>query len=446
MSSHPSLSWHPAHAVTADYSGRSNLALAFLCLGRDKRRDMNVFYTFCRLVDDIADSSDLPLETKREQLTAWRKVVQSSSNDKVPAKLLADEVRSLMAKYRLKSELMLEIIAGVEMDLDGASYETFEQLRAYCYRVASAVGLVSIEIFGYQNPACRNYAVDLGLALQLTNIIRDVGVDLDNGGRIYLPLEDLSRFNYSPEDLRNRVHDRAVHQVDGIRNPTRPRLLSTRRRGVARRGPSVNGGRRNHAGGVREDFGFGGSRRLPGFNQTLPSEQTREVPDPAGSFRAQPLVACPLSGDAVESTFVLLINPNPVSMLKRSLCSSLSICVATALTLNLTGCDTPVGQGAGIGAGTGAIIGGLATNRVGGAALGAAAGAVAGGLIGAAVEEDRAGEYGPRPSRGYPVAQPTDRPGFVLSPYSPYYEIDVRGVPRGALVRDPSCNRLFVKP
>ena len=113
-----------------------------------------------------------------------------------------------MARYRIDPALMEEIIAGVEMDLQGARYETFEELRAYCYRVASAVGLVSIEIFGYRDPACRQYAVDLGLALQLTNIIRDVGVDLDNGGRIYLPLEDLARFGYSPDDLRNRVYDR----------------------------------------------------------------------------------------------------------------------------------------------------------------------------------------------------------------------------------------------
>jgi hypothetical protein len=116
------------------------------------------------------------------------------------------------------------------------------------------------------------------------------------------------------------------------------------------------------------------------------------------------------------------------------------------LAFSLTSCDTPVGQGAGIGAATGAVIGGLATNRVGGAAAGAAAGALAGGLIGAAVQQQDAAAYGPPPSRGYPLATPTDRPGYVLSPYAPYYEIDVRGVPHGALVRDPSCNRLFVKP
>ena len=119
---------------------------------------------------------------------------------------------------------------------------------------------------------------------------------------------------------------------------------------------------------------------------------------------------------------------------------------AAVLSLGLTSCDTPVGQGAGIGAASGAVIGGLATNRVGGAAVGAAAGALAGGLIGAAVEQNQVADYGPPPPGGFPRATPTERPGFVISPYAPYYEIDTRGVPRGALVRDPSCGRLFVKP
>src|SRR6202043_907964 len=113
-------------------------------------------------------------------------------------------------KYSLTPEMLEEIIAGVEMDLTVSLYDTFEDLRLYCYRVASAVGLVSIEIFGYRNPACKEYAVQLGLALQTTNIIRDVGKDLRNG-RIYLPLEDMVRFGYSEKELLNRhYNDRFV--------------------------------------------------------------------------------------------------------------------------------------------------------------------------------------------------------------------------------------------
>jgi phytoene synthase len=99
-----------------------------------------------------------------------------------------------------------EIIEGVKMDLSITRYATFEDLRIYCYRVASAVGLVSIEIFGYRNPACKKYAVQLGLALQTTNIIRDVGKDLQNG-RIYLPQEDLARFGYSEAELQDRQYN-----------------------------------------------------------------------------------------------------------------------------------------------------------------------------------------------------------------------------------------------
>ena len=170
---------------------------------------MNVFYTFCRLVDDIADSDTLPPEEKTALLNAWRDALRHPSADPSDAEpKMTDQLRALIAKYRLPVEHFTEIIAGVEIDVFSRQYATFEQLRAYCYRVASVVGLVSIEIFGYRDESCRQYAVDLGLALQLTNIIRDVGVDLDNGGRIYLPLEDLERFGYPPADLRARVYDK----------------------------------------------------------------------------------------------------------------------------------------------------------------------------------------------------------------------------------------------
>src|SRR5204863_7484922 len=116
-------------------------------------------------------------------LSAWRQLLYGPSLYE-PA--LARELRDLIAKYSLTPAMLEEIIDGVEMDLEKVRYGTFEELRVYCYRVASAVGLVSIEIFGYRNPACRAYAIELGLALQTTNIIRDVGKDLSNG-RIYLP-------------------------------------------------------------------------------------------------------------------------------------------------------------------------------------------------------------------------------------------------------------------
>jgi phytoene synthase len=126
--------------------------------------------------------------------------------------LLARDVRQLMHKYSLSPGMLEEIIAGVEMDLNTLRYPTFEELRVYCYRVASAVGLVSIEIFGYRNPRCREYAVDLGLALQITNIIRDVWKDFQ-AGRIYLPQEDLAHFQYSEADLRERKYNEHFLQM-----------------------------------------------------------------------------------------------------------------------------------------------------------------------------------------------------------------------------------------
>ena len=191
------------NAATITRQSKSNLALAFISLGRERKRDMTVFYAFCRVIDDIADSSELGVAEKQKHLAAWRAMLRAAGQDE-PA--LARDVRGLMNKYSLSPEMLEEIIAGVEMDLSILRYATFEDLRVYCYRVASAVGLVSIEIFGYRNPRCKEYALELGLALQMTNIIRDVGKDLQSG-RIYLPQEDLARCNYSETDLQDRQYN-----------------------------------------------------------------------------------------------------------------------------------------------------------------------------------------------------------------------------------------------
>jgi phytoene synthase len=191
------------NAAKITRQSKSNLALAFVSLGRERRHDITIFYAFCRVIDDIADSETLSIEQKQRGLNQWRKWLRSSTNDE-PA--LAGDIRALIAKYPLTPEMLEEIIKGVEMDLTIKSYATFEDLRLYCYRVASAVGLVSIEIFGYRNPSCKEYAVQLGLALQTTNIIRDVGKDLRDG-RIYLPREDMNRFGYSETELQDRQYD-----------------------------------------------------------------------------------------------------------------------------------------------------------------------------------------------------------------------------------------------
>lgn len=193
-----------AQAITR--ASKSNLALAFVSLPRERRGDITVFYAWCRVIDDIADDPGASAEARQAGLDLWKRALVAAVPGDPP---LAAPVRALIAKYQLPVAHFLDIIAGVEMDLAGASYATWDDLRLYCHRVASVVGLVSIEIFGCRDAGAKTYAVELGLALQLTNILRDVGQDFSNGGRVYLPREDLARFGYSPEDLAASRHNEA---------------------------------------------------------------------------------------------------------------------------------------------------------------------------------------------------------------------------------------------
>jgi 15-cis-phytoene synthase len=183
---------------------RSNLAFAFLALPAEKRRDITTFYAFCRRVDDAADDPGIALDKRRQWLRNCRRWLREKISDEPT---FAGEVRALIGKYRIPLNLFEDILTGVESDLEPVRYPSFAELSEYCYRVASAVGLVSIEIFGYRNARCRDYAYGLGMALQLTNIIRDVETDLQNGGRIYLPLDEMKQFGYSPKALEQREYD-----------------------------------------------------------------------------------------------------------------------------------------------------------------------------------------------------------------------------------------------
>jgi phytoene synthase len=178
----------------------SNLALAFVLLPRAKRDGMSTLYAFCREVDDVADDESSPVERRRDQLAAWRDDVRRACSNETPRFAVNRELQAAIKQYHLPFEYFDELIRGVEMDLDIKRYDNYDQLELYCYRVASVVGLLSIEIFGYKNAACREYAVYLGKALQLTNILRDVRSDAERG-RIYLPLSELSRFNVTPEEI-----------------------------------------------------------------------------------------------------------------------------------------------------------------------------------------------------------------------------------------------------
>ncbi|HWW03174.1 MAG TPA: presqualene diphosphate synthase HpnD [Candidatus Acidoferrum sp.] len=178
----------------------SNLALAFVLLPKAKRDGMSALYAFCREVDDVADDETTPESERRAQLAAWRADVRRACGSETPQFPVNRELQLVIREYHLPFELFDALLQGVEMDLSVKRYADYEQLDLYCYRVASVVGLLSIEIFGFISPACRDYAIYLGKALQLTNILRDVRTDAERG-RIYLPLSELSRFQVKPEEI-----------------------------------------------------------------------------------------------------------------------------------------------------------------------------------------------------------------------------------------------------
>ncbi|HWF19922.1 MAG TPA: presqualene diphosphate synthase HpnD [Verrucomicrobiae bacterium] len=178
----------------------SSFTPAFFFLSREKKDGMSALYAFCREVDDVADDETIPVEQRRESLAAWRADIARACRNEDPQFPVNRELQSFIQRHHLRFELFDELIKGVEMDLDIKRYADYAELEQYCYRVASVVGLLSIEIFGYRNPACREYAVNLGKALQFTNILRDVRTDAERG-RIYLPLSELERFKVTPEEI-----------------------------------------------------------------------------------------------------------------------------------------------------------------------------------------------------------------------------------------------------
>ena len=190
----------------------SNLALGFLLLPKPRREGISALYAFCRQVDDVADEDVLPVDERRRQLAEWRADIQRASAGENAQFAVNRELAPVIARYQLPVDLFEEIIRGVEMDLDVNRYETYAELETYCYRVASAVGLLSIRVFGFRDGACHDYAVYLGKALQLTNILRDVHGDAERG-RIYLPLQELARFHVSPEEILRGEYSERLHAL-----------------------------------------------------------------------------------------------------------------------------------------------------------------------------------------------------------------------------------------
>jgi phytoene synthase len=189
----------------------TNFYYSFLVLPPRKRRAIVAVWDFCRAVDDAVDHEQDEARA-RLAVEAWRRELDACYRG-APETPQGRRLLPFIDPFRLPRGQFEDLIDGVAMDIGCRRYQTFEDLYEYCRRVASAVGLICLEIFGYRHPGARQYATDLGIALQLTNILRDVPSDLSHG-RVYLPLAELERFRCTEALLR----DEAAHAGSGIRS------------------------------------------------------------------------------------------------------------------------------------------------------------------------------------------------------------------------------------
>jgi len=201
-------SYHYCEEVARREAG--NFYPAFLLLPAPRRRAMCALYTFMRIADDLSDDSG-PLDVKRQRLSGWR----GGLHDALAGRFLHPSHAALcdtIERHRIPVRYLDAVIDGVEMDLEPVAYRTFEELRNYCWHVASVVGLSCIHIWGFHGAIATQFAEDAGIAFQLTNILRDLGEDAARG-RVYLPREDLDRFGYRAEQLRAGICDPAFQEM-----------------------------------------------------------------------------------------------------------------------------------------------------------------------------------------------------------------------------------------
>ncbi len=199
-----------ARAASATASGSKSFYFATRFFPADLAKAAHSVYWFCRHTDDLVDEC-ASLDEGRRDLEAWASDLQSGlRGDPVEHPVLRLFLATVDA-YEIPPEYPLELIEGMRMDLNRVRYENFAELRQFCYRVASVVGLMMSYVIGFRDPALP-YAVDLGIAMQLTNILRDIGEDFERG-RIYLPSGELSRFGYSEDELSRGVRNDAFHRL-----------------------------------------------------------------------------------------------------------------------------------------------------------------------------------------------------------------------------------------
>ncbi|MFZ1289450.1 MAG: presqualene diphosphate synthase HpnD [Melioribacteraceae bacterium] len=184
---------------------KSSFYYTFAFLQKNKREAIKTVYAFCRKTDDIVDNNFESLELRFENLKKWKSDFELSLKGKSKNPIFV-ELKHVTDFYKIPTKPFYDLIDCVEMDLVKNRYENFDELKKYCYNVASTVGLMTIPIFGYKNSSTEKFAINLGIALQLTNIIRDVKTDAQNN-RIYLPKEDLRKFGYSESELVNSTYN-----------------------------------------------------------------------------------------------------------------------------------------------------------------------------------------------------------------------------------------------
>ena len=192
---------------------KTSFYYSFLVLPAPQRKAITAVFDFCRAVDDAVDL-ETDQERARAALVLWRREVGNVFEGRTAETPQGQALQPFVKPFHLPRAQFDALVDGVEMDASPRRYQTFEELEPYCHRVASAVGLMCAEIFGYREQGVLDYARDLGVALQLTNILRDVGVDYRNG-RMYLPLEDLARFGCTEHDVRAEVENAG----QGVRSP-----------------------------------------------------------------------------------------------------------------------------------------------------------------------------------------------------------------------------------
>lgn len=189
----------------------TSFSYSFLVLPPEQRRAIGVVWDFCRAVDDAVDEA-ADRQIAAREITSWRAEVERVFAGESPRTPQGEYLKPYVTMFSLSRQPFDDLVDGVEMDLHRSRYQTFDELIGYCRRVASAVGVMCIEVFGCRDSRSHEYAFNLGLALQLTNIIRDVKVDLQHG-RVYLPQEDLARFGVTEEALTAGIVTEPVRKL-----------------------------------------------------------------------------------------------------------------------------------------------------------------------------------------------------------------------------------------